>query len=96
MRINVLASVILLAAVSLPVSAYCDPAQTTDPTQTASGSDPNEIVCKSMAPTTGTRLGGGRECHTQREWDDRQKASQKALMDKQMHGLQSCIGSCGG
>ena len=54
----------------------------------ASESNPDEIVCKMSAPTTGTRLGGGRECHTAREWEDQQKRSQENVRNTQMHGLQ--------
>lgn len=95
MRGGVVVALIVLAAASFPVGAYSDPAQSGNPAQTA-GSDPDQIICKTTAPVTGSRLGGGRECRTQREWDEREKASQKDLMDKQAHGLQSCIGSCGG
>lgn len=94
MRMRVLLAAAAVA-VSLPVAAFSDSAPPASPAQ-AAGSDPDQIVCKTTPPVTGSRLGGGRECHTQREWDDREKASQRDLMDKQMHGLQSCIGSCGG
>jgi hypothetical protein len=31
--------------------------------------DQDEVVCRrTVAPTTGTRFGGARECHTVREW----------------------------
>lgn len=82
-------------AVSIaPIATFADPAQSGDTAQAGSSGD--EIVCKSSPPPTGSRLGGGRECHSQREWDAREKEAQKQLQDKQMHGLQSCIGSCGG
>lgn len=36
----------------------------------------DDIVCRVVPPTTGTRLGGGRECHKRREWAQRQQDSQ--------------------
>ena len=39
-------------------------------------SDPDQIVCKELPPETGTRIGGRRVCHKQREWDAiRQRAA---------------------
>src|SRR5450432_2619560 len=94
MRIAILLAVISLGAASLSVGAYADPAQVGDQAQ-AAASDADQMVCRTMAPTTGTRLGAHRECHSQREWDAQQEESQKALADKQTRGLQACVGSCG-
>lgn len=77
----------------MSIMALADPAQTT---ANSDQPDPNAIICKTSPPTTGSRLGGGRECHTQREWDQRQKDAQKQLQMNQMRGMQSCLGSCGG
>ena len=54
-------------------------------TATADSSAPNldEIVCRQVPATTGSRLGGGRECHTTREWNDRQKQSQDMTREQQ-------------
>ncbi len=49
--------------------------------------DLNRIVCKSTPAPTGTRLGAGRTCRTQREWDEIQKQDQAALKDLQLKGL---------
>jgi len=51
--------------------------------------DPNEVVCRMTPPTTGSRLGGGRECHTQHEWDARQQEAQRALLKAQQVGYHS-------
>ena len=40
-------------------------------------SDVDKMVCRTMAPATGTRIGARRECRTQREWDDIRQQSQK-------------------
>jgi hypothetical protein len=47
----------------------------------------NEVVCRSSPPTTGTRLGGGRECHSMREWNERQQEAQRMLQLEQNTGL---------
>ena len=54
--------------------------------EASSQSDLNEIVCKSLPPATGTRLGGGRECHTVREWNERQREDQRMLQQQQVVG----------
>ena len=89
------------AAPASPSAATATPAQVTPATpaqsapqvaQTATGaepaSNPDEIVCKMTPPTTGTRLGGGRECHTAREWDNRRKDAQRNTNDSELRGLQ--------
>jgi cytochrome c5 len=60
-----------------------------------SGGNLDEIICKNSPPTTGSRLGGGRECHTQREWNQRQLDSQNALLRSQQTGFNSSAGSGG-
>jgi len=40
-------------------------------------SDLDKMVCRTMAPATGTRIGARRECRTQREWDDIREQSAK-------------------
>ncbi|HEY3638709.1 MAG TPA: hypothetical protein VGK90_11210 [Rhizomicrobium sp.] len=46
----------------------------------------NEIVCRSEAPATGTRLGGRRECHTVRQWNQRQYEQQRMVQMQQRTG----------
>lgn len=38
--------------------------------------DANQVVCKAVAATTGSRLGGREECRTQEAWRERQRESQ--------------------
>jgi len=62
------------------------------PASTASADssvDLDAVVCRSSAPATGTRLGGGRECHTVREWKMREQASRDALTKAQQTGYNS-------
>lgn len=54
----------------------------------SSPSNPDEVVCRMTPPMTGTRLGGARECHTAREWERRQRESQRILEGSQRSGLQ--------
>jgi hypothetical protein len=56
----------------------------------------DEIVCKMSPPTTGTRLGGGRECHTAREWNERMKESQDIVKRTQMVGHEGALNEPGG
>jgi len=78
----------------MSVMAFADPAQTTS-NATNAAPDPDAVICKSSPPPTGSRLGGGRECHTQRDWDERQKQAERQLQLNQMRGMESCLGSCG-
>jgi hypothetical protein len=54
----------------------------------ASGAD--AMVCRTLAPKTGTRLGARRVCLKQREWDEMMFRAQKELMRNQQRG---CNGS---
>ena len=56
------------AAAPAPAPAATDPAK---------AADLDKMVCRQMAPATGTRIGARRECRTQREWDDIRQQSQK-------------------
>jgi hypothetical protein len=46
-------------------------------TQAEKSSDLDKMVCRTMQPATGTRIGARRECRTQREWDDIREQSQR-------------------
>lgn len=46
--------------------------------------DPNEIVCRSGTPMTGTRIPGSRVCHTRAEWDDIHKQAMQAVTQEQI------------
>jgi hypothetical protein len=48
----------------------------------------DEIECRILPPTTGTRLGGSRECRTVREWKTRQQQSQDMLERTEVGGSQ--------
>jgi hypothetical protein len=65
-------------------SAVADPAPATDAAQTtATSSDQDKIVCRSLGAPTGTRLGNRRECKTQREWEDIQRQNEKEISKMQ-------------
>ena len=48
----------------------------------------DKIECRTSAPTTGTRLGGSRECRAVRDWKERQQNSQDMLERTQILGSQ--------
>jgi hypothetical protein len=81
-----------------PDSAQATPAQATTvqpataqpATMAAAASDPlDQIVCHIKPPPTGSMLGGGRECHTQREWNQLQTQSQNGVSGFQQRSLQN-------
>ena len=83
MRIGVFAAAILLSAASFPVMVHSEPAQSVDPGPTPA-SDPDKVVCKTAGMAiTGTRFGGHRECHTEREWSALENPAPKDPTDKQ-------------
>ncbi|HTT83622.1 MAG TPA: hypothetical protein VMF67_09070 [Rhizomicrobium sp.] len=47
----------------------------------------DEIVCRESPPPTGSRLGGGRECHTVRQWNEREREQQRMLQQQQSTGF---------
>jgi hypothetical protein len=65
-------------------------ADPTTPSATAApanpSSNPDEIICRMSPATTGSRLGGGRECHTQHEWEAMRRQAQQNLNNQQMQG----------
>ena len=83
-------TVVLAPALAAAQNASVPAAPTAPPTQTATADGTavnlDEIVCKDQPPATGTRLGGGRECHTVREWNQREKDSQDILRKQQTIG----------
>ena len=49
----------------------------------------DEIVCRASPPPTGSRLGGGRECHTVRQWNEREREDQRIVQQQQSVGMNS-------
>lgn len=47
----------------------------------------DEVVCKNQPPTTGSRLGGGRECHTVRQWNQQEREAQDITRREQATGM---------
>jgi hypothetical protein len=46
--------------------------------------NPDEVICKSVATNTGTRLGRTKECHTWREWEQRRREDREMTERSQM------------
>jgi hypothetical protein len=79
MRIVTLAKAPLFAF-TLAASAMAQTTANTSSTPaTPTDADLDQVVCHSMAATTGTLLGAHRECHTQREWTARQQREQQEV-----------------
>lgn len=87
MRRDGLALAVVLGTFALCLSAGAQQPVAPPATQ-PSADDPDEIICRETPPPTGTRLGGGRECHTKREWDQRQKGDSQAVQGAELRGLQ--------
>lgn len=60
------------------------PAAQGDTSTTDSALD--KVVCKKLAPPTGTRLGARRVCQTEREWRDMMQRSQDMINHGQQKG----------
>jgi hypothetical protein len=92
MRLSVFVVASVLAAGMLPTVSFAqtaDPAQTANTAQTGdtaqtANTDLDQVVCRKTAPPVGTRLGGGRVCHTQREWDQMRKDAQMYVQQQQL------------
>jgi hypothetical protein len=69
-----------------PAAPAAQTAQAAPATTDISRVNLDEIVCKQQPPATGSRLGGGRECHTVREWNQRQKDAQDTTRQQEMGG----------
>ncbi len=78
-----------------PAAPAADASATATPaapeTKTASGDDPSAIVCKRMAPETGTRLGSRTICHTNAQWDAISREAQSGLKDVQQRNAGSYV-----
>jgi hypothetical protein len=76
------------AVAASPASAIAASTATAESDQSGnSGVNLDEVVCKNSEPATGTRLGGGRECHTVREWNQREKEAQDLTRQQQRVGF---------
>ena len=78
-------------ATTAPSPAATAAAATAPATVPQASADSNvnldEIVCKNEPPTTGSRLGGGRECHTVRQWNQREKDAQDITRKEETTGM---------
>jgi hypothetical protein len=94
MRSSIVLVAGLVGLLGSSLVAAADPASTTTTTATppdtasagATPDDPNEIICKTMAPTTGTRIGARRECATRHQWDQQYQETQRLLQLQSSHG----------
>jgi len=73
-------------ATTAPVAPVAPTAQAAVAASDSSSASLDEIVCKDQPPATGTRLGGGRECHSVREWNQREKDAQDLTRHQERSG----------
>jgi hypothetical protein len=52
----------------------------------SSAANLDEVVCKTLPPKLGSRIGGGRECRTQRVWNWIQRDSQEITRRQEQMG----------
>jgi hypothetical protein len=69
---------------SAPVQAAPQAAATA--ATASNGVNLDEIVCRSEPAPTGSRLGASRECHTVRQWNEREHMEQRMLQQQQSVG----------
>jgi hypothetical protein len=74
------------AATAQSAPAATQQAASTPVAQASAQPNLDEIECRSLPPTTGTRLGASRECHTIRQWNERQREEQRMLQQQQNLG----------
>jgi hypothetical protein len=68
-----LVSLAIVLTTSCGMSFADQPSTTTQVQTTAPSQDPNEVVCETQAPTTGSLIGGARVCRTRHQWDEEQR-----------------------
>jgi hypothetical protein len=79
-------------ATAAPMAAASPGAAMPAPAATAAAADSSavnldEVVCRTVAAPTGSRLGGGRECHTVRQWNQRERESQDLTRQQERIGF---------
>ncbi len=73
-----------------PATQTSPPANAANPPEVKPVNDPalgSEMVCKTFAPPTGTRLGARHICRTQAEWDNVQTQAREQVQQIQDTGL---------
>jgi hypothetical protein len=88
------------AVVVIPQTAGTQPTENgtqASPKAPASvAADLDQIVCKNSPPPVGSRLGGGRECHSVREWNEQMHEVQQGTRRMESVGLNgNCVSDPG-
>ena len=80
-----------LLVLAISCAAFVSPslAQTASPAAAPTSADPDRVVCHSLPPPTGSRLGSRSVCHTQREWDQIRQHDAEVLNSMQMKGMET-------
>lgn len=74
-------------ATAAPMTAAMPAPAATAAAADSSAVNLDEVVCRTVAAPTGSRLGGGRECHTVREWNQRERESQDLTRQQERTGF---------
>lgn len=53
----------------------------------APGQNPDEVICRTEGPVTGSLMAGKRKCFTRKQWKDIQERSQQDIQSLQQRGL---------
>jgi hypothetical protein len=75
-----------LAEDAVPTAVPSTQAPTAQGDASVGASSLDQVVCKKLAPPTGTRLGARRVCQTEREWRDLMQRSQDNITHSQQKG----------
>jgi invasion protein IalB len=61
------------AAAAAPAAPAAKPVTPAAATTAEAAPDPNEVICESEAPPTGSLLGGARICRTRHQWSEQER-----------------------
>ena len=74
-------------ALVAPAGTVASAAPTAAAVADSSSVNLDEVVCRPIAAPTGSRLGGGRECHSVREWNQRERQAQDLTRQQERMGF---------
>jgi hypothetical protein len=78
------ASLRITLGIAVAAMALCSASALAEETSTTTNAR-DVVICKRVPSATGTRLGATKECHTQREWDER-RVSDRELTERAQEG----------
>jgi hypothetical protein len=83
----------MILGLAVAATAFCAaPSFAEEQTSQPTTNNRDVIVCKRVPSATGTRLGSTKECHTQGEWDDRQRQDREMTEGAQKSDMRGSPG----